>query len=230
MRSIVVPGERQVLLDALQVDRDVLRHIGALIVAIVAFGALYGAVLGSWHGSRLAFYVAVKTPLMLVVTAAITSLFNWIVASLFGLPMRLRQIVALTLLPLAIAAVVAASLAPVAWLFTASLPPPSSTQQTLHNLLYLTHTFLVAAAGLAGTWALRQVLIDVCGGDARKAMKIRVSWVVVYAFVGGEVAWALRPFVGSVYLPVVFLRDDALEGNLYEFILTDILPHLWRQL
>jgi hypothetical protein len=48
--------------------------------------------------------------------------------------------------------------------------------------------------------------------------------------VGGEVAWMLRPFVGSVYLPVVFLRDDALNGNVYEFIFTDILPHFWRSL
>jgi hypothetical protein len=69
-----------------------------------------------------------------------------------------------------------------------------------------------------------------CGGDAAKAARIRLSWIAVYAFVGGEMAWAMRPFVGSVYLPVVFLRDDALEGNLYEFIITDILPHLWRSL
>jgi hypothetical protein len=27
-------------------------------------------------------------------------------------------------------------------------------------------------------------------------------------------------------MPVVFLRPDALDGNVYEFIFTDILPHL----
>ena len=76
---------------------------------------------------------------------------------------------------------------------------------------------------------LRGVLVDVCG-DRRLAGRIRASWIAIYAFVGGEVAWMLRPFVGSVHLPVVFLRDDALQGNVYEFILTDILPHLWRSL
>ena len=45
----------------------------------------------------------------------------------------------------------AASLSPVVWLFNESLPPPSPTQQTLHNFLYLTHTLLIAASGLAGT-------------------------------------------------------------------------------
>ena len=210
-------------------DRDTTRHVAMLVATIIVLGAIYGAVLGSWHGARLASYVAIKIPLMLLITAAITALFNWIIAALLGLPMRLRQIVALTLLPLAIASIVAASLAPAAWLFNASLPQPSPSQQTLHNVLYLAHTMLIAAAGLAGTNALRRVLADVCA-DERLATKIRVSWIVVYAFAGGEVAWALRPFVGSVHLPVVFLRGDALHGNVYEFILTDILPHLWRTL
>jgi hypothetical protein len=227
MTSVVVPRQRRQLLDELQLDREVSRHTGGLILTIVVLGATYGAVLGAWHGPKLAAYVAIKIPLMLLVTAAITALFNWIVAALLGVPLRLRQIVGLTLLPLAVTAAVAASLAPVAWLFTHSLPPPSEAQRTLHNLLYLTHTILIAAAGLAGTGALRRALLEVCGADAARAFRIRASWVAVYALVGGEVAWALRPFVGSVYLPVVFLREDALNGNVYEFILTDILPHLW---
>lgn len=198
-------------------------------MTILLFGSAYGAILGSWHGARLSLYVAVKIPLMLLATAGITSLFNWIIAALLGLPMRVRQIVALTLIPLAITSIVAASLAPVAWLFNASLPSPAPSQRTLHNVLYLAHTMLIAAAGFSGTSVLRHVLAGVCG-DAKLAAKIRWSWIAVYAFVGGEVAWALRPFVGSVYLPVVFLREDALRGNVYEFILTDILPHLWRSL
>lgn len=132
--------------------------------------------------------------------------------------------------PAAGASAVAASLAPVAWFFTEALPDPSPTQRTLHNVLYLVHTALIAAGGVAGTMLLRRVLVDVCAGDARRARAVRFAWTFVYAFVGGEMAWVLRPFVGSVYLPVVFLRRDALHGNVYEFILTDILPHLWRSL
>ena len=229
MTSVVLERGRRAILEDLRVDREVARRASALVLVIVVCGAIYGAVLGSWHGSRLAVYVAIKVPLLLLATAVITALFNWIVAALLGLMMRFRQIVALTLLPLAIASVVAASLAPVAWLFTTSLPPPSPVQQTLHNLLYLTHTLLVAASGLAGTTALRNVLVEICGTETL-ARRIRFSWVAVYAFVGGEVAWMLRPFVGSVHLPVVFLRHDALNGNVYEFIFTDILPSLWRSL
>jgi hypothetical protein len=43
------------------------------------------------------------------------------------------------------------------------------------------------------------------------------------------VAWALRPFVGSIYHPVVLVRPDAFDGNVYEFIWTDIYPYLTGQ-
>jgi hypothetical protein len=54
--------------------------------------------------------------------------------------------------------------------------------------------------------------------------------VLSYALVGGEVAWAFRPFVGSVYYPITFLRKDALHGNVYEFIVTNIVPHFLSRL
>jgi hypothetical protein len=83
---------------------------------------------------------------------------------------------------------------------------------------------------MTGTTFLRRRLLEVCNGNVRLAQRVHAAWVVAFAFVGGEVAWILRPFIGSVYLPVVFLRPDALHGNVYEFILTDIVPHLWRLL
>jgi K+ transporter len=63
-------------------------------------------------------------------------------------------------------------------------------------------------------------------------LPVFLIWFSTFAAVGGEVAWAMRPFVGSVSpdYPVVFLRKDALDGNVYEFIVTDILPHLVRAL
>lgn len=230
MATIVLERGRRALLDDLLLGRGVRAHIASLAASTIIFGALYGAVLGSWHGARLASYVAVKVPLLLLSTALITALFNWIVAALLGLRMRPAQTFALTLVPLAVSSIVAASLAPVAWFFTQALPAPSPTQRTLHNVLYLVHVLLVATGGIAGTMLLRRVLVAVCNGDEQRARAVRFAWTFVYAFVGGEMAWVLRPFVGSVYLPVVFLRDDALHGNVYEFILTDIVPQLWRSL
>ena len=226
--SVVIEASRRRVLFDLGADLSTGAHTASLLLVTLTGAAIYGAALGAWHGPRLALFAAIKVPILLVGTAAITALFNWIVASFLGLNLKMRQTFAVSLVPLAIAATVVASVAPALLFFALSLPPPTPAQQTLHNLLYLLHVAVLAGAGLAGTSALRDLMLSLCDGRASLAAKIRFSWIAAYAFTGGELAWALRPFVGSVHLPVVFLREDALYGNVYEFILTDIAPHLWR--
>lgn len=209
--------------------RGLRRHWGVLCVAMAAGAALYGAVLGMWHGPRLALWVALKLPLVLLLTSALTVLFSWAVARILGLPLRFGQVGVLTFLALAVGSLLLASVAPVAWLFTVCAPVPSAAARTTHNLLYLLHTAFVGGCGLAGTVALWRAMSGLAASQVASRRTVRavyLLWVAAFALVGGEVAWILRPFVGSVYEPVVFLRADALEGNVYEFIVNDILPHL----
>jgi hypothetical protein len=207
--------------------RNLVRHWARLCAGMALCAALYGAVLGQWHGPRLAAYDAVKLPLVLLLTSALTVGFAWTAARLLGLPLRFGQVAVLTFLALAVGSLLLASLAPIAWFFTVSAPAPVEGARTAHNLLYLLHTALVGGCGLAGTLALWRAMRRIDAPE-RTLRSVYAVWVLAFALVGGEVAWALRPFVGSVYMPVVFLRPDALDGNVYEFIVTDILPHLFR--
>jgi hypothetical protein len=213
------------LLAEIAAGRNLLRHWVRFCVTMTLCAALYGGVLGSWHGPRLAAYDAIKLPLVLLLTSALTVGFAWTAAALLGLPLRFGQVAVLTFLALAVASLLLASLAPVAFFFNLSAPAPTPEARTAHNLLYLLHTALVGGCGLAGTVALWKAMRGI---DAPRTTlrAVYAVWVGAFALVGGEVAWALRPFVGSVYMPVVFLRPDALDGNVYEFIVTDILPHL----
>lgn len=216
---------RNELLSDVLAGRPLAAHWVRLCVVITVGAAVYGAVLGYWHGPRLALYVAAKLPLVLLFTAGLTLLLSFVLAQLLGLPLRFGQVAVLIFLGLASASVLLASLAPIAWLFTVSSPPPTTAARIAHNLLYLLHTGFVGGSGLAGSLALREAL-RATGRPSGVVRRVYWSWILAYALVGGEVAWALRPFVGSVYYPVVFLREDALRGNVYEFIFTDILPHL----
>lgn len=198
----------------------------AAIVTVLLVGAgTYGAVLGAWRGGWMIAAAAVKLPLVLLATAALTTPLGWLVAVLGGVRISARAAWRLSILALARAAVVLASLAPIAWLFTRAAPAPGLEARTAHNVLYLMHTALVALAGVAGTVGMHGGLAE-RARDRRLALRITRAWILAFALVGGEVAWALRPFVGSIYLPVTFLRPDALDGNVYELVWTDILPHL----
>jgi hypothetical protein len=211
-------------------QRPLGRTLAELTVLMAISAAGYGAVLGIWHGTRLAAYDAVKFPLVLVLTSSFTVLFSWIAALALSLPLRFAQVAVLTFLALATASVALLSLAPIAWFFTLCAPAPSAATRATHNALYLMHTSFVAACGMAGTGALWQGLRRL-GQPPSIVRRVYLLWVLGYALVGGEVAWALRPFVGSVspQYPVVFLREDPLKGNVYEFIGSDIVPYLWSR-
>jgi len=221
----VILSRRDELADELARGEGLLAHWAGLAAVMAAGAAVYGLVLGMWHGTVLTLYVAVKLPLVLLATSALTMLLSYVVATLLGLGLRFGQVANLTFLALATASLLLASLAPVAWLFTVSLPEPSTEARLAHNLLYLLHTGLVGVCGLVGCGVLWRGLARMRPG-ARHLRAVFAAWVLAFALVGGEVAWALRPFVGSVYYPVAFVRRDALHGNVYEFVFTEIVPYL----
>lgn len=197
-----------------------------LLATLVVNAALYGAVLGVWQGARLALYAAIKLPLLLLLTALLTAAFNLLLGRLLGLTVAVRETARLAIACLARAAALLGALAPVAALFALSAPPPGFAARSTHNLLYLLHTGLVGAAGLTAVVLLRRRL-GAIASTPRVARLVLCGWLASFALVGSEVAWALRPFVGSVYLPIAFVRRDALDGNVFEFVWTDIVPHLF---
>jgi hypothetical protein len=223
--AILVPRHRAVLLEEIACNVNVPHTIWQLLTTMAVGAATYGVFLGAWRGGLQVLYAAIKLPLVLVATSVLTLAFNWMTGYLLGLRASFPQVAALTFLVLATASVVLASFAPVAGLFVFCAPEPSISQRTTHNLLYLMHTGLVGLAGLIGTMVLWRALATLVDNTGRAA-RIFIVWLTTFTAVGGEVAWTLRPFVGSIYYPVAFLRTDPLDGNVYEFILRDIAPYL----
>src|SRR4051812_3058569 len=144
------------LLAEVVAGRNLMRHWVRLCVAMSLGAAIYGAVLGTWHGAQLAFYDALKLPLVLLLTSALTVGFAWTAAVVLGLPLRFGQVAVLTFLALAAGSLMLASLAPIALFFNLSAPTPSPSARTAHNLLYLLHTALVGGRGLRGKGGARQ--------------------------------------------------------------------------
>jgi hypothetical protein len=51
------------------------------------------------------------------------------------------------------------------------------------------------------------------------------GWLIIYAFVGIQLGYLLRPFIGDPTQPVAFFRADS-WGNAYIFV----LETLWKAL
>lgn len=204
--------------------------LAALVGFIVLGTAVYGAVLAGWRSPRLALYGAVKLPMLFLGTTAIVAVFNWMLASLLGAGLSLRSTLLLVFSSMTVATWILLSLAPVALFFTVTGVAYTGTPaelRTAHNFILVTHILILASAGVAGNAALLGGLRDLAAPRCRW-MPLFLSWLATFAFVGCQLGWILRPFVGSPFYPVAFLRPDCFERNFYEFVFGEVLPYLLR--
>jgi hypothetical protein len=184
------------------------------LVVIVAGSGAYGATIGLGRAPLQAAYAAVKFPLLILLTTAGNALLNGMLAQMLGLGISFRQSALAVGTSFALASVVLAALAPVTLFLWWSTPPFSSAQALVaHNATLVVHVALIA--GVTGNAALLRLLVALSGSRAR-AGRILAAWLVGNLFLGSQLSWIMRPFVGSPALPIEFLRADALRGNFYE--------------
>ncbi len=193
-------------------------------LAVIVFGAgCFGAAMGWWRAPEQALYVAIKFPFILLLTALGNTLLNAMLAPLLGLNISLRQSLLAILMSFAIAAAILGAFSPLVgflvWNAPAMTPDVKST--ATYGLIKLVDVVVIAFAGIAGNVRLFQLLAQLAG-SWRIAGRVLVAWLAGNLFLGSQLSWIARPFMGAPQLPVVFLREGALQGNFYENVWSTI--------
>lgn len=194
-------------------------------VTTIVFGCgLYGAVVGLWRAPEQALFTAVKMPLLIFLTCGGNALLNGLLAQVLGTGLGFRQTSIAILMSFTIAALILAALSPVAYFILLNTPPLGSARGIGHSITLLSDVLFIAYAGVVANRRLLGLLTSVCR-DRAVARRVFWSWLAGNLFLGAQLSWVLRPFIGSSYLPLQFLRDNPLRGNFY----TAVFDHL-RQL
>ena len=194
----------------------------AVCTAVILLGAgLYGAAMGYWRAPLQALFVAAKFPLIILLTTAGNAFLNGMLAPLLGLNISLRQSFLAILLSFTIASAILGSFSPLVAFVIWNAPAMSSLDAKLsggpYSFIQLTHVAVIAFAGLTANLRLMQLLRHL-GGDASVGRRVLVAWLAGNLFLGSQLSWILRPFIGSPALPVEFLRTAAFKGNFYETV------------
>ena len=187
------------------------------LVVIVAGSALYGAAMGWWRAPLQAAYTAAKFPLVLLLTTLGNALLNGMLAPLLGLNISFRQSLLAVLMSFTIAAAILGAFSPLLFFLVWNTPPLELRAQAVasHSLILVTETVIIAFAGVAANLRLHQLLRRLAGSET-VARRVLFAWLAGNLFLGSQLSWVLRPFVGSPGLPVEFLRPDALHGSFFE--------------
>lgn len=217
----VAPATGLELIDALLRDRDAVldriergEALGAfartMVVAIALATAVVGATLGAYRGGVQILFAAVKLPLVVLLTAGLcTPAFTALEAAVRGRA-DLRRDLALVLATLALGALLLSATAPLMML-------AMSLGVTYHGLILLT-VGCSAAAGLGGLSLFAR-------GQARRGGRgsglVALCLLALFAVVGAQMSWTLRPYVVRPRTPEVpFVR--AIEGSFLDSVRTSL--------
>ena len=179
----------------------------AMVVSSLVFLALYGAVMGSTHSLWQALSSAAKLPVLFLATLFICAPTLYFFNVLFGSNQSLTQNVALILTAITVTAVLLLSFAPITLFFLLT-----TSQYQFFKLL---NVGIFSVSGVMGVLFLSQgmrIVAAEAAGDHSRRRVLRL-WMFLYAFVGSQLAWTIRPFIGAPSIEFELFRQ--LGGNFY---------------
>lgn len=208
------------VMESMKRDRDLPQIAVILAMVAVIMGAIYGAVMGATNllqGSTMAFgpklalilITAVKVPALLMLTGAIVYSPIYVSNAFMGERHSWRQVLVLLVSSTAITCTVLASMATVAFFF--------SITSTTYDFIKLLHVAIFAYAGIIGLQYMLGSIRWMQPARGRRASTGLITlWLILYIFVGTQLAWVLRPFVGSPGEQFEVFRPRT--GNFYESV------------
>jgi hypothetical protein len=181
--------------------------VRTMLVTIAVSCAIFGAAVGMYRGGVQILYAAIKFPLVMLLTAAITAPCLTAFNAALDRPHALRRDVALVMLALGFGSLLLVAQAPI--LMLAAL-----LDCEYHKFILLTF----GCAALAGLGSLVVLGRGVRGQSGRNARFTALALVGVLAVVGAQMAWTMRPYVvrpRTTEIP--FVRH--IEGSLIEAVM-----------
>jgi hypothetical protein len=196
-------------------NRDVLRQIGLLLGIIFVLSAVHGLSMGLSSGPLQMLASAIKVPVLYLVTLAVCFPMLYVVNVIMGSRLDFLQTLALILLAMALSAILLAACSPIAVFFAVT--------GSNYHFLKLLNVAIFAFSGAWGMLGLWRGLHAMCATSdlyPRQAVRILQVWIVIFAFVGTQMAWSLRPFIGTPDMGFQIFREQ--ESNFYQGVWSSI--------
>ncbi|MCU0492028.1 MAG: hypothetical protein MUD01_10590 [Chloroflexaceae bacterium] len=234
--------EREVVWQQIRNEYRINELIGQMLSSSMIALFCYGLTLGLSNGWLQALASAIKLPLLFLLTLAICLPTLYYFNLVFGARLSVRQALALVLTAITVTAVLTLAFAPIS-LFFLLTAPDYDFYKTLNVAILTLTGFIGLGFLLDGMRNMNELLSSATAAPKPAAppeapaeattsqatpkapakptpaanppvnMNLLYIWVVLYGFVGTQLAWTLRPFFGDPGQPFEIFRR--IEGNFY---------------
>lgn len=190
--------------------------ISAQILIIALFSFCYGLIMGSYNSWMQALSSGAKLTSLLFLTLIICFPSFYIVQLVLGSKVKIKQLAVMMLSGFLMTTTIMLAFAPIVLLFQLS--------GDNYNFLKFLHVGVFVFSGFFG---MRAVLDALKNSFAEQGVYPQIGlsifrvWVVIFAFVGIQLAWNLRPFVGYKNMKFELFRQET-QGNFYSSMIKSL--------
>ena len=196
-------------------EESELKRTSILLLSVsFLFFALYGFVMG-WSGGLLqAIASAAKMPVLFLLTLFICLPTLHLLNLIFGSKQSIMQQLVLLLAAIAITATLLLGFAPVTAFFM--------TTTRNYAFIKLLNVLVVGFSSSIGVKFFASMMKNSAPEDPTAPIRQRIltSWIILYMFVGTQLAWTLRPFIGDPDRTFQWFRS--VHGNFYIDVIRSI--------
>jgi len=142
---------------------------------------------------RLPLLVAWKVPLLFILTLAVCSFALYVLNLALEVRLRFMPVVTVMCFGLAATGVMLGVMVPITFLF--------SVVTADYHFMKMLHLLAFLVAGIYGVRILYRGLVSLAPDGAARVPQLVFAALLLYGLVGGQVAWTLKPYLGTPYLP-----------------------------
>lgn len=206
--------ERETVYGDIVQERDLARLCAVTLAMTFLYAGAYGATMGAKAGAMQAAAAAVKLPLLLILSLSAVTPPLYAFNALMGSRIKPAQLAALVCATSASTSVLLVTLAPVSLFLTYS--------GLGYSALKLAQVGLLFAAGYYGAYFAFEGVQTVAARTGREqSMPILQVWLLAYAYIGAQLGWMMRPFVGDPTAPFALVRG--IEGSIFTGVIDAIV-------
>jgi hypothetical protein len=196
------------------------KYVLKQMLFIFLFSFLYGVVMGSYNGILQSLVTGIKVPCLIFLSLLICFPALYVIQYMIGSTMTIYQMANIIFSGFIVFTTISLSFAPIVIFFMVT--------SNNYSFLKLLH---VAIFTFSGIFAVKTIINGLTYSCEKKniypklGMRIFKIWIVILAFVSSQLAWNLRPFVGSRDLPFELFRKR--ESNFYVAVIQSAV-HLFK--
>lgn len=193
-------------------EKDIGQKIWNQFILVSILALVYGAIMGCYNSFYQAVSSGIKMPVLFSLLIIICFPAFYVIQSVLGSKLSLGQMVSIILS---------------GFIYTTSIMVSFSTIVLFflitggnYAFIKLLHVAIIAFAGIFGMKRIIDALKYSCEKKEiypRTGIVVFRFWIVILFFVGSQLSWSLRPFIGAKDNPFVIFRNQ--PGNFYQNVL-----------